>query len=168
MYCERGSNPSRRAKSIHRQTSLMNQTDQPTIKIVAGLIFRDRRLLVCQRHATATFPLKWEFPGGKVENGESDFDALRRELKEELGIEIHDAELISEYEYVYADGPRVSLCFYKVQSFEGATKNMVFQQMSWVKVTDLGSLDFLEGDRRLIEQLLSSDGEAPSGVERGR
>ncbi len=93
-----------------------------------------------------------------MEKGESDLDALRRELKEELGIEIRDAELTSEYEYAYADGPRVSLCFYDVKSFEGAAKNLVFQQMSWVKVMDLGSLDFLEGDRRLIEQLLASDG----------
>ena len=95
-----------------------------------------------------------------MEKGESDLGALRRELKEELGIEVGDAELTSEYEYCYADGPRVSLCFYKVTSFDGEAKNMVFQQTSWVKVTDLGSLDFLDGDRRLIEQLLRSRGEA--------
>jgi 8-oxo-dGTP diphosphatase len=131
----------------------MNQANQPTIRVVAGLIFRDARLLVCQRHASAKFPLKWEFPGGKVENGESDRDALRRELKEELDIEIRDAELTSEYEYSYPHGPRVALCFYDVKSFEGEARNLVFQQISWVKIKDLGSLDFLEGDRRLIEQL---------------
>lgn len=94
-----------------------------------------------------------------MEKGESDLDALRRELKEELGIEIGDAELTSEYEYCYADGPRVALCFYHVKSFEGAAENLVFQQVSWAKVADLGSLDFLAGDRRLIEQLLASDRE---------
>ena len=92
-----------------------------------------------------------------MEKGESDLDALRRELKEELGIDTGDAELTSEYEYSYANGPRVSLCFYTVTSFGGEVKNMVFQQTSWIKVTDLGSLDFLEGDRRLIEELLVSD-----------
>jgi 8-oxo-dGTP diphosphatase len=146
----------------------MEQANQRPIRVVAGLIFHDRRLLACQRHASATFPLKWEFPGGKVENGESDLDALRRELKEELGIDVHDAELIRAYEHSYNGGPRVSLCFYNVKSFHGEATNLVFQQISWEKVTDLGSLDFLEGDRRLIEQLLASDGEAPSDVERGR
>jgi 8-oxo-dGTP diphosphatase len=131
----------------------MNQPNQPTIRVVAALIYHDARLLVCQRHATAKFPLKWEFPGGKVERGESDLDALCRELKEELAVEIGAAELASEYVYAYPDGPRVSLCFYRVKSFQGAAKNLVFQQISWVEVRDLESLDFLEGDRSVIEEL---------------
>lgn len=132
----------------------MEQTLRRTINVVAGLIFRNGQLLVCQRHGSAEFPLKWEFPGGKVEAGETDLDALRRELKEELDIEIRDARLLSRYAHSYKEGPTVSLRFYNVKAFDGEAKNLVFQQISWVKLPDLETLDFLDGDRPIIEQLI--------------
>ena len=137
--------------------------------VVVGMIPNEHgEILIAQRTVNRYKSGLWEFPGGKRHAGETFEDCLRRELKEELGIDVHDAELISAYEHSYNGGPRVSLCFYNVKSFHGEATNLVFQQISWEKVTDLGSLDFLEGDRRLIEQMLASDGEAPSDVERGR
>jgi 8-oxo-dGTP diphosphatase len=127
------------------------------IRVVAGLIFRDKQILICQRRATAAFALKWEFPGGKVENDEGDLDALRRELKEELAIDVRAAELFRRYEHTYQAGPTVTLHFYRVRNFEGDPKNLVFQQMLWVDVVELKDFDFLDGDRRLIEQIAGQE-----------
>ena len=129
------------------------------IKVVAGLIYRDGRLLVCQRRADAAFPLKWEFPGGKVEKEESDIDALRRELREELAVEVRRATFVCQYDHSYPDGPTVSLRFYYISEFSDEMKNLIFKQISWCKLADLAQLDFLEGDRPIIQQLCSK-GEA--------
>ena len=135
--------------------SIMDAKSDTAINVVAALIYKDGRLLVCQRRRDAAFPLKWEFPGGKVEGGESDIDALRRELQEELAIETGSAVLVYQHEHSYANGPRVSLRFYYVRDFAGEVTNRVFEQISWSKLTDLRMLDFLEGDRPIIEELLS-------------
>ena len=129
-------------------------TPQP-LKVVAGLIVRDGRLLVCQRHVNSAFPLKWEFPGGKVEKDELEIDALRRELKEELVIEVIKASLFDRHQHVYPNGTAVSLSFYNVVEFTGEAQNLVFQQISWARLSDLEQLDFLEGDRPLIARLIA-------------
>jgi len=110
-------------------------------------------LLVCQRNVGADFPLKWEFPGGKVEGDESDLQALRRELKEELDIEVRDAVLAWTHEHAYRDGPTVTLRFYNVRKFNGEAKNLVFKEISWLELSVLEQLDFLDGDLPLIHQL---------------
>jgi mutator protein MutT len=130
-----------------------NKVDS-AIKVVAGLIYKDGRLLVCQRKAGAPFPLKWEFPGGKVEEGESEFDALRRELREELAIDIGAATLVYRHDHSYAGGPAVSLRFYRVEQFEGEVTNLIFEQILWCKVSELRRLDFLAGDEPIIDKLL--------------
>jgi len=124
------------------------------IEVVAGLIFRDGRLLACQRHECGSFPLKWEFPGGKVEVGESDVDALRRELREELGIAVRHAKQIFQHKHVYPEGPEVSLRFFRILSHDGIMRNLVFQRIEWVELVELEKLDFLEGDRPLIRRLV--------------
>jgi mutator protein MutT len=122
--------------------------------VIAGLIFRNRRVLICQRRHDAAFALKWEFPGGKIEDRESETDALRRELKEELAIDVRESEFFSGYAYSYEDGPTVVLRFYWVKSFQGEPQNLVFEQISWIEPDDLVKLDFLGGDRRLIMQII--------------
>jgi len=134
----------------------MEPISKRTINVVAGLIFRDGRLLVCQRHHTGSFPLKWEFPGGKVEENESDLDALCRELKEELAIDAIDGRLAWRHEHSYSNGPSVALRFYNVHIFNGELTNLVFEQISWVKLSELKDLDFLEGDQPLVDQLAST------------
>lgn len=124
------------------------------ISVIAGLIFRNERILICQRRQNAAFPLKWEFPGGKIEDRETDTDALRRELKEELAIDVRESEFFCGYGYSYEGGPTVSLRFYWVKRFQGEPQNLVFEQISWVEVDDLVNFDFLEGDRRLIIQII--------------
>jgi (d)CTP diphosphatase len=132
----------------------MDSTPDAAIKVVAGLIYRDGRLLVCQRRAGGAFPLKWEFPGGKVEKGEADLDALGRELREELAIEMRTARFVCQYDHSYLDGPTVSLRFYDVSEFDGEVKNLIFEQISWRQLADLSRLDFLQGDRPIIQKLL--------------
>ncbi|MGN6732060.1 MAG: (deoxy)nucleoside triphosphate pyrophosphohydrolase [Candidatus Binatia bacterium] len=127
---------------------------RPAISVIAGLIFRNKRVLICQRSENTASGLKWEFPGGKIENRESETDALRRELKEELAIEIRESEFFSGYTYSYEDGPTVFLRFHWVKSFEGEPQNIVFEQISWVEIDDLIKFDFLEGDRRLIMEIM--------------
>jgi 8-oxo-dGTP diphosphatase len=138
---------------------MMNETGANHIAVVAGLIFRDGRLLVCQRHETSEFPLKWEFPGGKVEPGERCEDALTREIKEELTIEIHDPVKIFSHRHVYPVTFEVNLEFFRVTRFSGHVRNRVFQQICWVPVGELTKFDFLEGDLPLIAKLAGPEGE---------
>ena len=135
----------------------MEQVTRKRFEVVAGLIFDGQKLLVCQRHHKAAFPLKWEFPGGKVEAGESATSALARELKEELDIGTGDLELFHRHNHAYADGPDVSLSFYKVLDYQGVIKNLVFEQITWSSLAELASFDFLEGDLPLVHQLVNGE-----------
>jgi len=129
------------------------------IDVVAGLIFARQKLLVCQRHHQAAFALKWEFPGGKVESGESASAALARELKEELDIEAAVMKLVHRHTHGYPDGPDVSLEFFHVIDYQGEIKNLVFEQIAWSELANLLEFDFLEGDLPLVRQL--AHGEFP-------
>jgi 8-oxo-dGTP diphosphatase len=131
----------------------MKRPARKHIEVVAGLIFDGQKLLVCQRHHTAAFPLKWEFPGGKVEAGESASAALARELKEELDIEAGAMKLVHQHTHAYPDGPEVYLQFFRVDAYQGEIKNLVFEQIAWSKLSELMSFDFLEGDLPLVRQL---------------
>ena len=99
------------------------------------------------------FPLKWEFPGGKVEQGEDDFAALRRELREELAIDVRSAQEILRYRYRYAGWHEVELGFFRIQAYRGEIENRAFQSMIWLPPDGLDDLDFLEGDRLIVEKL---------------
>jgi len=128
------------------------------LEVVAALIVRDGQLLVCQRHETSEFPLKWEFPGGKLEPGERCEDALTREIKEELAIEIHDPVKIFSHRHFYPGAFEVSLHFFRVTRFSGNVRNRVFQQICWVPVGELTKFDFLAGDLPLIAILAGLEG----------
>jgi 8-oxo-dGTP diphosphatase len=127
-----------------------------SIEVAAGLIFDQDRLLVCQRHSRGSFPLKWEFPGGKLERGEGHEAALRRELKEELGIEAGFLLEIFRHEHIYPELVRVNLRFFRIENYSGEVKNRVFQQIRWVPVRELLELDFLEADLAVIQKLMAS------------
>ena len=128
------------------------------IEVVAGLICENGRVLVCQRKVNAAFPLKWEFPGGKVENGERYEDALRRELREELQIEVETATKIYSHQHTYTGVSQVNLTFFHVQKYQGEVKNLIFEQIAWVEFEKLLDFDFLEGDLPLIQKLATGKG----------
>jgi 8-oxo-dGTP diphosphatase len=133
----------------------MVASETEIISVVAGLIFKDGRLLACQRRAGGAFPLKWEFPGGKIEPGEEPGAALARELREELGIEVEGIEEVFTHTHVYPGVSTVNLKFFRVPFCRGRMVNRVFEQVRWVGPEELAQLDFLEGDRPMIEWLLS-------------
>jgi 8-oxo-dGTP diphosphatase len=128
------------------------------INVVAGLLYRSGRLLVCQRRRESAFPLKWEFPGGKIEVGEDGIAALRRELKEELDIAVGEAAFVYRHKHVYPGGPSVSLQFFSVREFAGEARNLVFERILWTHLAELEQLDFLEGDRAIVRRLAREGG----------
>ena len=99
-------------------------------------------------------PLKWEFPGGKIESGEQPRDALRRELEEELGIDATIGDEVSRIRHNYRNGSAVELRFYTVREYKGEIENKIFRDMRWAKPSELASFDFLEADLELVKNLV--------------
>jgi 8-oxo-dGTP diphosphatase len=122
-------------------------------RVVAGLILQNGRLLVCQRTRHQTMPLKWEFPGGKIEEGEQPRDALRRELEEELGILATIGDEVARIRHEYPNGAMVELRFFVVREYRGELENRIFRDVRWVQATDLPKFDFLEADLTLVKDL---------------
>ena len=122
-------------------------------RVVAALIVKDGQILACQRTRHQPMPLKWEFPGGKIEEGEQPRDALRRELEEELGIEATIGNEVSRLTHRYPGGGAVELRFFEVHHYQGEIENRIFREIRWVKRKELLDLDFLEADRTLVRDL---------------
>lgn len=122
-------------------------------RVVAGVILQDGKILVCQRTRHQTMPMKWEFPGGKIEEGEQPRDALRRELEEELGIDATIGEEIARIKHEYRGGSSVELRFYLVQEYRGEIENRIFKDLQWSEPQNLPSFDFLEADLTLVNDL---------------
>jgi 8-oxo-dGTP diphosphatase len=131
--------------------------DAKSIDVVAGLLFNDGHLLACQRRADGPFPLKWEFPGGKIEAGEEPDAALVRELREELAIEAEAALEVFAHTHSYAGFPTVKLKFFHVPRYSGRLVNKVFEQIRWLSLDELRTVDFLEGDRPVVDWLTSAN-----------
>ena len=123
------------------------------VHVTAGILADGGRVLICQRRAGSRFPLKWEFPGGKVEDGESPETCLRRELREELVIEAEVGPEIYRTEYRYPNGFAVRLLFFRILRYTGMPTNRAFERIEWVPCADLPGYDFLEADRELVERM---------------
>jgi 8-oxo-dGTP diphosphatase len=121
--------------------------------VVAAVIERQGRILICQRKSTGKHPLKWEFPGGKVEPDEDPRAGLSRELREELAIDAAIGPLIHTEIVHYADGVPIRLEFYQVSEFSGEPANLQFERILWERPQALASYDFLEGDLEFIKKL---------------
>jgi 8-oxo-dGTP diphosphatase len=131
-------------------------------QVVAALIFKENQVLVCQRTRHQTMPLKWEFPGGKIEEGEQPRDALRRELNEELGIDATIGEEVARIRHEYKSGSAVELRFYAVREYKGEIENRIFKDMRWAQRSQLPSFDFLEADLQLVREL--AEGKISSNI----
>jgi 8-oxo-dGTP diphosphatase len=125
--------------------------------VSAGIILRKGRILIGQRRKDGRHSLKWEFPGGKVEQGENPQQALVRELAEELRIDAKIGAELARYEHKYATGSRVHLLFFVVDEFSGEPEALVFEQICWVDLTALVSVDFLAGDLDFVRRLARGD-----------
>jgi len=126
--------------------------------VVGGLIYQNEKILICQRKEEGDHPLKWEFPGGKLKDNENNQEALKRELKEELSIEINEMIYFDEYLYEYKKLSKIlKLVFFQIFQFEGEIQNKVHQQLKWIDISKLGDYDFLEGDIKIINKLTNND-----------
>ena len=134
---------------------------KPLRLVVAALILRERpgdgaagvEVLICQRKADQPMSLKWEFPGGKIEAGESSEDALVRELDEELGIRAVIGRRVAQIRHKYRNGGTIDLQFFVVREFDGVLENRIFNDVRWTPLTELPGYDFLAADLGLIRDL---------------
>jgi len=122
-------------------------------QVVAAVITQNGKVLICQRTKEQPMPLKWEFPGGKIEAGEEQTAALVRELDEELGIVATIGEKVTTVQHHYKKGGAVELHFYRVLEFRGELDNRIFAQIRWVDRRNLPRFDFLDADRDFVRQL---------------
>jgi 8-oxo-dGTP diphosphatase len=121
--------------------------------VVAALVVRGNKILICQRTRHQSMPLKWEFPGGKVESDEQPQDALFRELEEELGIRAMIGPKVTTVRHQYANGTAVELRFFLVSEYSGEPQNRIFRDVRWVTRKELPAYDFLEADIALVKDM---------------
>ncbi len=134
------------------------QTDSrpvgPALRFVAAaLIVRDGEVLIGQRRPDQPMAMLWEFPGGKIEVGESPEEALARELNEELGIHAVIGPRVTRIRHNYRHGGAVDLQFFTVREFAGEIESRIYNQVRWVKLEDLAGYDFLAADHGLVRDL---------------
>ncbi len=129
--------------------------------VAVGILLRDGLVLACRRRRTVRYPLKWEFPGGKIEQGEDARRALIRELHEELEIDALPGDTLLTHEWDYSQGsPRVDsdgafrITYFIVRQFSGEPVNRSFEEIRWVTPEELEALDVLNGNREAIALLV--------------
>ena len=146
------------AQEKNTNTAVASQIRLISLKeifVVAGIfIDHDKSILLAQRSAEKSFPLQWEFPGGKIEEGENSESALRRELFEELNIEVDKMKLfdsvVHEYELF-----RANIEFFLVNEWSGNLLNKEGQNLHWKKLSDLRGLKILDADVPVISKLIT-------------
>ena len=137
-----------------RQPKEKTYAASPALRFVAAaLIVRGGEILIGQRRADQPMGPLWEFPGGKIEPGESPQQALTRELAEELGIHADVGPAVTRIRHHYRHGGAVDLQFFAVRAFTGEIDNQIYQQVRWVRLEDLPEYEFLAADRGLIKDL---------------
>lgn len=139
-----------------------------TIRVVAGALFdATGRVLIAQRPPGSYLAGRWEFPGGKIDAEESELQALRRELAEELGVTLIGAEPLLRLAHDYPER-RVELSLWRVTAYEGEPRSLDGQALKWVRPADLAQEDLLEADRPIVAALMppAVTAAAPAGARR--
>ncbi len=124
-----------------------------TIRVVAAVIAQDGRYLVTQRRPTAVLPLLWEFPGGRVDGGETDIDALKREVKFRVGVEVVPGPQISSVAHEY-EHYTVELHLYDCRISSGDPRAVNVHQFRWVESAEFENLPFTPADEASMSRLL--------------
>jgi 8-oxo-dGTP diphosphatase len=127
------------------------------IQVVAGILERTGSVLICRRRAEQALALQWEFPGGKLETGETPGQALARELEEELGIAGASGREVASYNFAYPGKEPIDLFFFRVDFYRGEPRNLIFHEMRWEPVVKLAEFDFVAGDREFLRGLAAGD-----------
>jgi len=124
-----------------------------SIQVVAGALFDEQgRVLIAQRPPGKALAGRWEFPGGKLHAGETPWDGLVRELREELGVEAHAGERLIRYSHAYPERV-VWLDMWLVQRWSGAPRGLDGQALKWVEPAALAAEDILEADQPIVAAL---------------
>ena len=137
---------------------LPEKLKKPDLMVVAALILRDSKILVCQRRRDDSHALEWEFPGGKVEAGEKPQDALIRELREELGIEARIGRELFRTRHRYREfRSELELIFFQASvDRSAALQNLVFEGFEWAEAASLPQYNFLQADEEFVALLASN------------
>jgi mutator protein MutT len=122
------------------------------LEVVAALIKRDGKILLCQRKKNDAFGLLWEFPGGKVEGSESGPQALRREIKEELGIDIEVGSLVERFEDQIPE-LKINVSLYKVLGFEGLIEALDCKAFGFFSLAEAKRLNLAPVDKKIADYL---------------
>ncbi len=125
------------------------------VTVAVGIIQQGGTVLLCLRPDGKPYARQWEFPGGKLEAGETPEECLRRELEEELGIHAQIGDLFHRQSHLYPDSGRFDVYYYIISSYAGTLTNHVFEELRWVPVAHLDSYDNLEGNRDVIRKLMT-------------
>ena len=125
------------------------------LKVVAAVISQEDKILIARRKKGKHLELKWEYPGGKLENDEKEDDALKRELKEEFSIEASIGKYLTESFYEY-DSININLKAYLVDSFSGDFKLADHDKIEWIKIEDTKKYDFAPADIPINDYLLEN------------
>ena len=130
----------------------MNERQRAETWVVAALICREERFLICQRPPEKARGLLWEFAGGKVEPGERPEQALVRECREELAITVTPGPVYAELIHDYPE-LRVRLTVFQVREFQGEPQLLEHRDLRWIRPEESGEFDFCPADRPLLERL---------------
>jgi 8-oxo-dGTP diphosphatase len=133
-------------------------TKKPSPQIVAaGVIEQDGRILIGKRKRGKHLAGNWEFPGGTVETGETPKECLRRELREELAVEVEVGDLICSSEYSYTPDWTIKLLAYRIRLASGILDLKDHEEVRWVIMSDLVNYDFSEAGKLIAEKLIAGD-----------
>ncbi|MEZ4370912.1 MAG: (deoxy)nucleoside triphosphate pyrophosphohydrolase [Polyangiaceae bacterium] len=124
-----------------------------TVRVVAAVIARDGKYLITQRRPAAVLPLLWEFPGGKVEDGESDSDALKREVMHRLGVEVAPGSMISFVSHPY-ERYTIDLYLYECVITSGEPQELNVESFRWVTSSEFDQYPFTPADEASMNALL--------------
>ncbi len=127
-----------------------------TIRVVAAVIAHDGRYLITQRRPHAALPLMWEFPGGRVEQDETDADALQREVRHRLDVEVEAGEMISFVSHPY-ESYSVDLYLYDCRIVDGEPRARAVEAFKWVRSDEFDDHNFTPADESSMSALLGLD-----------
>lgn len=120
------------------------------INVVAGFIYENNKILICQRPAGKARALLWEFAGGKVEPGETHAEALKREYREELAVEIETGGLFYEHSHEY-DDVIVNLFIYHAKIVQGTIQKLEHNAIKWISAKEIDQYEFCPADKEVLE-----------------
>jgi 8-oxo-dGTP diphosphatase len=127
---------------------------QEITEVAVGILRKNDKILICQRKKGGRYELRWEFPGGKRENGETTEQCVRRELHEELAIDIQSIKKIHTEAAYYEDGGMFNVAYCFISGYSGEPKNNIFEQIRWVTLDELKHMDLLDGNKPFVTHIL--------------